>query len=99
EEAQAWGKIHKDATKATCYADVLLAWPIVANYILATCKPRKLLRPKWEDNELVELGGKKIARRSGEFDEAPAPFVPATGKAKKSAKKVGGKATVTVKAK
>jgi deoxyhypusine synthase len=105
EEAQAWGKIHKDATKATCYADVLLAWPIVANYLLATCKPRKLLRPKWQDNELVELGGRKIARRSGEFDEAPAPFVPATGKAKKSAKKVGGKATgngkatVTVKAK
>lgn len=91
EEAQAWGKIHRDATKATCYADVLLAWPIVANYLLATCKPRKLLRPKWQDNELVELGGKAIVRRSGEFAEAPAPFEPATGKAKKAAKKVGGK--------
>ena len=94
EEAQAWGKVHRDATKATCYADVLLAWPIVANYLLATCKPRKLLRPKWDGNELVELGGKRIARRSGEFDEAPAPFVPATGKAKKSAKKVGSARTV-----
>lgn len=110
EEAQAWGKIHRDATKATCYADVLLAWPIVANYLLATCKPRKLLRPKWKENELVELAGKAIVRRSGEFAEAPAPFEPATGKAKKAAKKVGnksalpaktggGKQTVTVKAK
>ncbi len=100
EEAQAWGKIHRNATKATCYADVLLAWPIVANYLLATCKPRKLLRPKWDGNELVELGGKSIGRRDGAFDEAPAPFVPATGKKAKAAKKVGGKKpVVTVKAK
>jgi deoxyhypusine synthase len=105
EEAQAWGKIHKDATKATCYADVLLAWPIVANYLLATCKPRKLLRPKYVENDLVEMGGKKIARRDGAYDEAPAPFEPATGKAVKAAKKSvkgkagNGKATVTVKAK
>lgn len=103
EEAQAWGKIHKDATKATCYADVLLAWPIVANYLLATCKPRKLLRPKYVENDLVEMGGKAISRRDGAFDEAPAPFIPATGKAvkaaKKSVKKNGKKAVVTVKAK
>jgi deoxyhypusine synthase len=100
EEAQAWGKVHRNATKATCYADVLLAWPIVANYLLATCKPRKLLRPKWDGNELVELGGKRIARRSGEFDEAPKPVEAGTGKAKKAAKKVGNaRPTVAVKAK
>jgi deoxyhypusine synthase len=100
EEAQAWGKIHKDATKATCYADVLLAWPIVANYLLATCKPRKLLKPKWEGNTLVELGGRKITRRDGEFDEAPAPFVPATGKkVKAAAKSKAKKAVVAVKGK
>ncbi|MEA3189847.1 MAG: deoxyhypusine synthase [Thermoplasmata archaeon] len=91
EEAQAWGKIHRDATKATCYADVLLAWPIVANYLLATCKPRKLLRPKWQGNELVEMGGRAIGRRDGEFAEAPAPFTPGTGKAKGKAKTVGAK--------
>jgi deoxyhypusine synthase len=72
EEAQAWGKVHAEATKATCYADVLLAWPIVANYLLETCKPRKLLRPQWKGNTLVELGGKKITRRDGEFADAPA---------------------------
>ncbi len=71
EEAQAWGKVHAKATKATCYADVIMAWPIVANYLLATCKPRELLRPKWNGNELVEMGGKKIERREGEFVEAP----------------------------
>lgn len=71
EEAQAWGKVHAQATKATCYADVIMAWPIVANYLLATCKPRERLNPKWEGNELVELGGKPIARREGEFAEAP----------------------------
>jgi deoxyhypusine synthase len=71
EEAQAWGKVHKDATKATCYADVLMAWPLVANYLLATCQPRDLLRPKWNNNELVELAGKPIERREGTFVEAP----------------------------
>jgi deoxyhypusine synthase len=80
EEAQAWGKVHRDATKATCYADVLLAWPIVANYLLATCKPRKLLKPKWNGNELVELGGRKVSRRQGEFAEAPEPVEPKMGK-------------------
>ncbi|MHB8634755.1 MAG: deoxyhypusine synthase family protein [Thermoplasmatota archaeon] len=74
EEAQAWGKVHRDATKATCYADVLLAWPLVANYLLATCRPRPLLRPRWKGNELVALGSKKIARRKGTF--APAPATP-----------------------
>jgi hypothetical protein len=67
----------------------------VANYLLATCKPRKLLRPKWNDNELVEMGGKPIGRRDGEFAEAPAPFEPKTGKATKAAKKVGAKGVKT----
>ncbi len=71
EEAQAWGKVHAKATKATLYSDVIMAWPIVANYLLATCKPRPRLNPKWEDNELVELGGQKIERREGDFAEAP----------------------------
>jgi len=71
EEAQAWGKVHAKATKATLYADVILAWPIVANYLLATCKPRRKLNPKWDGNELVELGGNPIERRRGEFAEAP----------------------------
>jgi deoxyhypusine synthase len=71
DEAQSWGKVHAEATHATCYADVLLAFPIVANYLLATCKPRPRLNPKWEGNELVELGGKPIGRREGEFVEAP----------------------------
>ncbi|MGB1696878.1 MAG: deoxyhypusine synthase family protein [Thermoplasmatota archaeon] len=71
EEAQAWGKVHAEATKATCYADVIMAWPLVANYLLATCKPRDLLRPKWNGNELVELGGVPVERREGEFAEAP----------------------------
>ncbi|MFO1532467.1 MAG: deoxyhypusine synthase family protein, partial [Thermoplasmatota archaeon] len=87
EEAQAWGKVHRNATKATCYADVLLAWPLVANYLLATCKPRKLLRPKWSGNELVELGGRKIARRSGDFAAAPEPVAPGQGKKPKAGKK------------
>jgi deoxyhypusine synthase len=94
EEAQAWGKIHRDATKATCYADVLLAWPIVANYLLATCKPRKLLNPKWSGNTLVELGGRKITRRDGEYDEAPAPHEPATGRKVKAARKTAAKKPV-----
>jgi deoxyhypusine synthase len=92
EEAQAWGKVHRDATKATCYADVLLAWPIVANYLLATCKPRKLLRPKWSGNELVEMGGRKIARRQGTFAEAPVAVEPGTGKAKPKAAAAKAKA-------
>ncbi len=71
EEAQAWGKVHAKATKATLYSDVIMAWPIVANYLLETCKPRPRLNPKWEDNELVELGGQKIERREGDFVEAP----------------------------
>lgn len=71
EEAQAWGKVHKDATKATLYADVLLAWPLVANYLLATCKPRPRLQPQWDGHELVGLGGRPVARREGDFDDAP----------------------------
>jgi len=71
EEAQAWGKVHAEATKATLYADVIMAWPIVANYLLATCKPRTRLAPKWQGNTLVEMGGKKITRRDGEFVAAP----------------------------
>ncbi len=71
EEAQAWGKVHAQATKATLYSDVIMAWPIVANYLLATCKPRERLNPKWNGNELVELAGKPIARREGDFVEAP----------------------------
>lgn len=71
DEAQSWGKVHAEATKATCYADVLLAWPIVADYLLATCKPRDLLRPKWDGHELVELGGKTVERRDGTFLDAP----------------------------
>jgi hypothetical protein len=98
EEAQAWGKVHRDATKATCYADVLLAWPIVANYLLATCKPRKLLRPKWNGNELVEMGGKKIARREGEFAEAPEPVEPKMGKKKAAEVAMKGKANGASKA-
>lgn len=71
EEAQAWGKVHKEATKATLYADVIMAWPLVANYLLATCTPRERLRPQWDGNELVELGGERVERREGEFAEAP----------------------------
>ncbi len=71
EEAQSWGKVHAEATKATCYADVLMAWPLVANYLLATCKPRELLRPQWDGNELVELGGVAVERRQGDFEDAP----------------------------
>jgi hypothetical protein len=90
--------VHRNATKATCYADVLLAWPIVANYLLATCKPRKLLRPKYQGNDLVELGGKKIARRTGKFAEAPEAVEPKMGKKGKLAVKGNGKKTVvTVK--
>lgn len=71
EEAQAWGKVHAEATKATCYADVIMAWPLVANYLLATCARRPRLNPKWDGNELVELGGEPIERREGDFVEAP----------------------------
>ena len=96
EEARAWGKVHRNATKATAYADVLLAWPLVANYLLATCKPRKRLRPKWKGNELVALGGKKITRRARKFAEAPEAVAPAQGR---KAKPVGNgkKAVVSVK--
>ncbi len=80
EEAQSWGKVHAQATKATCYADVIMAWPLVANYLLATCKPRERLNPQWEGDLLVELGGKPIERRSGAFAEAPVAVEPGTGK-------------------
>ncbi|MGB0652905.1 MAG: deoxyhypusine synthase family protein [Thermoplasmatota archaeon] len=73
EEAQAWGKVHKDATKATLYADVLLAWPLVANYLLAKCAPRDLLRPEWQGAELVAMGGEAVERRDGVFEAAPCP--------------------------
>ncbi len=71
DEAQSWGKIHAEATHATCYADVIMAWPLVANYLLATCKPRELLRPQWDGHQLVELGGKPVSQRDGDFAEAP----------------------------
>ncbi len=71
DEAQSWGKVHAEATHATCYADVLMAWPLVANYLLATCKPRELLRPQWNGHELVELAGRPVVPRSGDFAEAP----------------------------
>lgn len=57
EEAQSWGKIHREATKATVWSEASLALPLVVGSVLQRGfhKGRPRVRMAWKDDELAEI--------------------------------------------
>lgn len=57
EEAQSWGKIARDATKATAYVDVTIGFPLIAKAAMEATDvdTRPRLRFEYEDDELVAI--------------------------------------------
>lgn len=53
EEAQSWGKISRDATKATCYIDATIGLPLLVGALIEGLKgKRKPLKFRWNGDEL-----------------------------------------------
>ena len=57
EEAQSWGKVNRDATKAVAYVEASIGLSLMAGYILQKklWKGRKRLRYDWQDDELKSI--------------------------------------------
>lgn len=57
EEAQSWGKIHADATKATVYGDATIMLPLVVSHILQKGVHKDRLRVKyhWDVDHLEKI--------------------------------------------
>jgi deoxyhypusine synthase len=66
EEAQSWGKIHREATKATVYMEASLGLPLLVAHVLqkGLHKGRARVEFVWDGDTLVELrSGKKAAKK------------------------------------
>jgi deoxyhypusine synthase len=79
EEAQSWGKIHREATKATVYSEATLALPLLVGHILqkGVHKGRKQVVFEWDGDELrkVRLAARRkaaVAARNGAVKTAAA---------------------------
>ncbi len=70
EEAQSWGKIHREATKATVRCEASLALPLLVAHVLqkGVHKGRRRVQMEWRDDELVAI---RLARPNG---AGPAPL-------------------------
>lgn len=57
EEAQSWGKIHREASKATVYCEATLALPLIVGHVLqkGLHKGRRRIKFVWEGDELREI--------------------------------------------
>jgi deoxyhypusine synthase len=57
EEAQSWGKIHKEATKATVYSEATLVLPMLTKHLLqkGLHKDRKRVRYVWDEDRLERI--------------------------------------------
>ncbi|MEE8168785.1 MAG: deoxyhypusine synthase family protein, partial [Candidatus Hydrothermarchaeales archaeon] len=58
KEAQSWGKIARNASKATCYVDATIGLPLIAGAIMQDSKltnSRERLRFNWKEEELESL--------------------------------------------
>lgn len=57
EEAQSWGKIHADATKATVYADATIALPLIAAHLFqkGLAKDRVRVKYHWDIDTLERI--------------------------------------------
>jgi len=57
EEAQSWGKVNRDATKAVAYVEASIGLSLMAGYILQKklWKGRKRLRYDWQGDELKSI--------------------------------------------
>lgn len=69
EEAQSWGKIHKEATKATVYSEATIALPLLVGHILqkGVHNGRKTVEFDWDGDTLDDV--RVVARRSGRKDK------------------------------
>jgi len=65
-EAVSWGKVHPEMlpNAVVCYSDTTLAFPLVASYVLARCKPRPLKRLFDRRESLVKTLETIVAKRS-----------------------------------
>lgn len=57
EEAQSWGKIHREATKATVWSEATLALPLLVAHILqkGLHKGRRRVQFNWEGDQLTSI--------------------------------------------
>lgn len=56
DEAQSWGKIKKNATKAVAYLDATIGMPLLVGAVMQTCKKRrKRLKFEWEGDKLKSM--------------------------------------------
>jgi len=65
-EAVSWGKVHPEMlpNAVVCYSDTTLAFPLVASYVLARCKPRPLKRLFDRRESLVKVLEDTVTRRT-----------------------------------
>jgi deoxyhypusine synthase len=64
EEAQSWGKIHREANKATVYSEITIALPLLVGHILqkGVHKGRQSLAFDWKGDELRQV---VVGKRNG----------------------------------
>jgi len=57
EEAQSWGKVHKDARKAQAYVEATIGLPLIVGYLLqkGVWKKRKRRKFTWKGEELKKI--------------------------------------------
>lgn len=64
EEAQSWGKIHREATKATVWSEATLALPLIVGHVLqrGLHRGRRHVQFAWDGDELKEI---RLVRGNG----------------------------------
>lgn len=74
EEAQSWGKIHRDATKATVRSEATLALPLIVAHILqkGIHKGRRRIQMEWKGDTLTEINLVRSINVNGQSAEAKA---------------------------
>jgi deoxyhypusine synthase len=70
EEAQSWGKIHREASKATVRAELSLALPLLVGHVLqkGLHRGRRRIQMVWKGDTLAEI---RLVRSNGNGTAAP----------------------------